>query len=221
MVQRTIFPRGGARPGAGRKPKGERAMVTPARRKPLTRHVPAHVTMRLVGGLPTLRSKEPFAIVRAAIASATDRFDFRIVHFSVQSNHVHLIVEARDEHAMGRGMKGLGVRMTRRLNSLWNRKGPLYCDRFHAEPLETPRQVRNALLYVLNNARRHGVHAIGHCDPYSSGDWFDGWIDQPCLGIDSADIRGRLPCSPPRSYLLRVAWRRYGRLYLHESPAAR
>ena len=155
-------------------------MVAHVKRGKLSCHTPAHVTMRLAKDLPSLRVPETFAWLKAAFAGTNECFECRIVHFSVQSNHLHLIVEARDERALGRGMKGLAVRIASALNRAWKRTGRVFPDRFHAEVLETPRQVRNALLYVLNNARRHGVFTIGHCDPYSSGGEFDGWIDQPC-----------------------------------------
>jgi len=218
IEQLTFFPRGGKRAGAGRKPTGERALVSHAKREKMSWHTPAHVTMRLIAGLPTLRAPTPFAVLKAAFAGTTGRFDFQIVHFSVQSNHMHLIVEARDERALGRAMKGLGGRMTKALKKLWNVDGPIFADRFHSEVLRSPRQVRHNLLYVLNNHRKHGLHTIGYCDPYSSGDLFDGWIDAPCKQMDWADFGEHPPCSRPRSYLLRKGWRRHRPLDLHEVP---
>lgn len=219
--QLTIFPRGGRRRGAGRKPKGPRALVAHHERARITAHTPVLVTLRLVPDLPTLRQPETLALLKNVFARATDRFDFRIVHFSVQSNHLHFLVEAGDEHALGRGMKGLAVRMAMNLNRAWDREGALFVDRFHAEVLQSPLPVRNALVYVLNNARRHGIHAVGHCDPYSSGDFFDGWADERCARLDALARGERLPCSEPKSWLLRAGWRRHGLVYLHEVPGNR
>ncbi len=218
IEQLTFFPRGGKRAGAGRKPKGERALASHAKREAMSWHTPALVTMRLAAGLPTLRDPAPFARSKAAFAGATGRLGFQIVHFSVQSNHLHLIVEARSEHALGRGMKGLGGRMTKALKKLWNLEGDVFADRYHSEVLRSPRQVRNSLVYVLNNHRKHGLHTIGYCDPYSSGDLFDGWIDAPCKQMEWADFGERPPCSRPRSYLLRKGWQRHDLLDLHEVP---
>lgn len=216
IEQLTFFPRGGKRAGAGRKPKGERALVTHTKREAMSWHTPALVTMRLVARLPTLRDPTPLALLNAAFAGATGRLGFQIAHFSVQSNHLHLIVEARNEYALGRGMKGLGGRMTKALMKLWSLEGDVFADRYHSEVLRSPRQVRNSLIYVLNNHRKHGLHTIGYCDPYSSGDLFDGWIDAPCKLLDWADFEDRPPCSRPRSYLLRQGWQRHDLLDLHE-----
>jgi hypothetical protein len=219
--QLTIFPRGGKRDGAGRKPKGERALVSHAKRGRVDRHTPVHVTMHVADGLPSLRAPDAFARVVAALCGASDRPDCRVVHVSVQSTHLHMIVEARDEIALGRSMKGLAVRIARAVNSLWSRSGTVFRDRFHAESLGSPRQVRNALVYVLNNARKHGLHAVGHCDPCSSGDAFDGWLDAPGARIDSADIPITAACRSPESWLLRDGWKRHGLIGLHEVPGER
>jgi hypothetical protein len=137
-----------------------------------------------------------------------------LTHFSLQSNHLHLIAEAGDREAISRGMQGLLVRIARALNKLWNHRGSVFVDRFHARALRTPREVRAALVYVLANARHHGIRIAG-IDPFSSGAWFDGWKEQ-------LRIRGSLPqiLVAARTWLLRVGWTRHGRIGIGESPAS-
>jgi hypothetical protein len=135
-----------------------------------------------------------------------DRFGFRLVHFSVQSNHLHLIAEARDRHALALGMQGLGVRIAKALNKLWSRRGSVFSDRYHARILRTPREVRNALCYVLNNARRHGL-ALAGLDPFSSARWFDGWS-----GSEGPRVGEYGPIVAARTWLARVGWQRHGRI---------
>src|SRR5207247_1292169 len=107
-----------------------------------------------------------------------DEHGLRIVHFAIQSNHVHLLVEARDARSLSRGMQGLLVRIARNSNRAWKRKGSVFADRYHSRALRTPREVRNALVYVLQNSRKHGCHIAG-VDPFTSGRDFDGWKKQP------------------------------------------
>src|SRR5262245_60591710 len=76
---------GGKRRGAGRKPKGERAGVSHAKRPSLPARFPVLVTMKLCEGLETLRAKDVHAIVRAAIAAGR-REDFRVVEYSLQKD---------------------------------------------------------------------------------------------------------------------------------------
>jgi REP element-mobilizing transposase RayT len=88
------------------------------------------------------------------------------VHYSVQGNHVHLLVEAEDERALSRGMNGLGVRVAKGLNRVMGRSGKVLEERYHGHVLRTPTEVRRARSYLLQNAARHlGLRAP---DPYCS-----------------------------------------------------
>jgi REP element-mobilizing transposase RayT len=171
-------------------------------------------TVKLAKGLPSLREKDAYDLLRKVFAAACDRFGFRLVHFSIQRDHIHLIVEAADATALTRGMQGLTIRMARALNKLWGRKGTVFPDRYHARPLKTPREVRHALAYVLNNAWKHRGFGAHHPDAYASGWWFDGWLDQ----FTARNVPDR-PTAPARTWLLTFGWRRHGLLSLAEVPA--
>jgi putative transposase len=187
--------------------------------------------------LPSLRQHDEFEVLRFVFEEALEREDFRIVQFSVQTNHVHYICEARDKESLTRGMQSLGVKIARRLNQLWERAGRVFAERYHARALETPHEVRTALAYVLNNARKHGLGFIG-ADPYSSGESFDGWSEESAPFSNAPRDRGRVSSTgtsttAPRftrtvdcttaaaqSWLMRVGWRRHGLIHVHEIPGA-
>lgn len=128
--------------------------------------------MRLRREVWNLRSHRCFRALRRSFAAGCQRFGFRLVHFSVQGNHVHLIVEAPDASALGRAMKGLEVRMARALNEVMRRRGPVFADRYHAVLLDSPRRASNAVRYVLENWRVHaardGRPVPCGIDPYCS-----------------------------------------------------
>ena len=177
---------------------------------------PVHVTMRIREELPSLRGKEVFLALREALGKGKERFGCRLNHFSVQSNHLHLILEADDRVALTRGVQGLAIRIAKALNRVWERKGKVFAERYHEQVLESPQQLRNALLYVLNNSRHHDVQHTEHLpDAYSSGEWFDGWRDyrSPRRGAGA-------PVVPPRTFLQRKLWRRHGLLGTRETPGA-
>jgi REP-associated tyrosine transposase len=203
---------GGKRKGAGRKPKGAKAMAPHAKRERLKARHPVFVTMRLRAGLRSLRANDTHALLVAAFVAAS-RESFRIVEHSIQATHLHLIVEAQDERALARGMIGLSVRIVRGLNRLWKRSGSVFEDRYHARILTTPSAVRNALVYLLNNARKHGAWFAKSPDVYSSGPAFDGWR----AALSPAASRARLLPSP-RTWLLSVGWKRHGLLGVLEAP---
>jgi REP element-mobilizing transposase RayT len=182
--------------------------------------------------LPSLRAHTLFGRVRRALAQGRERFGFRLVQFSVQRDHLHLIVEASDRRALARGVQGLSIRVARAANGELGRKGRVFADRYHARALTTPRAVRFALRYVLLNIRKHearqGAQAVppGFVDPCSSAAWFEGWVRPPELAFGTAQsrsafaqsradfVRGGLTPSAPvvaaRTWLLRVGYRRAG-----------
>jgi hypothetical protein len=184
---------GGARPGAGPQARRESQVRTASRASRARRRHPVHVTLRLESGLASLRDRRSHSTVRHALARGSARFGLRLVHYSVQTNHLHLVCEAADERALGRGIKGVCVRIARALNRLWQRSGRVFADRYHCHVLKTPCEVHHALAYVLANAAHHKIHFAGP-DPCSSGKWFDGWRDG---AVDGARISSRRRC-PPR-----------------------
>jgi REP element-mobilizing transposase RayT len=162
-------------------------------------------------GVFQLRSRRCFRILSRALSLGSDRFGMRVTDYSVLGNHMHLIVEADDRGALSRGMQGLGIRIAKGLNRLMERKGRVFSDRFHARVLRTPREVRAALCYVLNNFRRHAVSwgkrlAATFVDPYSSAAWFDGWRNLPELTLQ---MPAKSTCASPTSWLRRIGWRRH------------
>jgi putative transposase len=208
--QWTIFPRGGAQRGAGRKPKGDRPLVAHTKRPARTRHDPVLVTTRLLAGLPNLRRGVVCDIVREALCAGAERFGFRLVEFSLQRDLLHLIAEADDQRALSRGMQGLLIRVAKRLNRAWQRHGTVFRDRYHAQELKSPRHVRYALVYVLQNARKHREIAAG-IDPLSSGPWFRGWLDRVASAAS--------PLPRASAWLLTTGWQRAGLLSTTERPA--
>lgn len=200
---------GGRRAGAGRKRAGPRPRVAHRARERFRGTCPAHVTLRLVDGLPSLRVRTTYRTLLAAMGAGCERFGMRLVHWSALGNHLHLLVEARGADSLARGMQGLAVRMARALNRAWGRRGRVFADRYHARPLRSPREVRAALGYVLLNARKHGLRVVG-IDPCSSGAWFDGW--RAGAGRERASSERPAWLRAARTWLLARGWRRSGLL---------
>jgi putative transposase len=206
---------GGARAGAGRRPKGASSGVSHLRRPAHSRHHPVHVTLKIVRGVPSLRGRGIFGRVQAALALARERFGFRLVHFSVQRNHVHLIAEAADRRALSRGVQGLTIRVARAVNARLDRAGRLFAERYHARALKTPRACSLAVRYVLLNVRKHadragalkmprawgggvrehvgapGAPHVGFVDPCSSAPWFARFARPRELVFGAAQYRAK------------------------------
>ena len=216
---------GGKRKGAGRKRLGARSNVPHRVRPAHGAGNPVLVTLR--AGFRPLRSQHVFPTVCLALAAATRRSgSFRIVQFSVQWDHVHLMVEARDERALSRGLQGVAIRIARSVNALVMRRGRFWADRWHGRELTSPRQVRNALVYVLANFRKHekGRVAAG-VDAFSSAGRFDGWsgftagavLPRAGPAVHGAMARW-VVVSESKTWLARVGWRRSGLVRVDEAP---
>jgi len=213
--------------------------MVPHRARPehKARH-PVHVTLR--AAFRALRSQHVFPTVCLALAGATRRApdDFRIVHFSVQWDHVHLVVEARDKRAIEAGMRSVAIRIARYVNELLSRRGRLWADRWHGRDLTSPRAVRNALVYVLANFRKHTTVAVPPgIDAFSSAVRFDGFrgFDRatgiPRAGppftrpvtLQSSPLATSLDSfvlvSPARTWLTAHGWRRHGLVRIDERPS--
>ncbi len=207
---------GGRRSGAGRK-AGANPGLPHASRECFGRALPAHVTLRLRPDLPSLRTVRIVRQIEYAFAAGCVRPGFRLVHYSLQGNHAHLIVEARARDALGRGMMAVAARLARAVNHVTGRTGRVLADRYHLRLLATPREVRNALRYVLLNARRHAAAAraavatVVRLDPASSARWFDGW-KRACRFNRENGVHERPPVARARTWLLTVGWRRHGLL---------
>ena len=186
-------------------------------------HCPVHVTLRVRPGVPSLRGGGLVREWRRSLAEANGRGNFRVAHYSLQGDHAHLIVEAHGKEALSRGMKSIGARLARAVNRVERRRGPVLDGRYHHRSLRSPREVRRALAYVLLNARRHLAKrrsfsplARAHLDGASSARWFDGWRPEAAKRIGVAS--GAPEVARPRTWLLRVGWRRHGLVDPGELP---
>jgi len=203
---------GGARKGAGRKPRGRPSMPHVTRPK-VDPRFPVQVTIRATPGLPSLRSPRVFGALRRAIARASVDH-FRVIHFSIQQDHGHFIVEGDEARRARGGVHGLAIRLALAVNRVLGRKGKVVGDRYHARPLTTPRQMRTSMVYVLLNFRKH-LRAPACIDPRSSGQHFSGWQATPVApNVAPATVQ-------PGTWMARVGWRLAGGpLRVDEHPGA-
>src|SRR5215831_17283061 len=216
--------RGGKRRGAGRPPKGKRAGSPHKKRPALHKRYPVHVVLRVVSPVGNLRRRCVYQAVREATLTSALREDFRIVHLSIQRNHVHLLVEADDKKALASGMQGFEISAARHLNAAINkgkpgsrRRGAVFPDRYHAEIITSPRQARHALSYVLSNWRKHredcnAPMSSWRIDWFSTAVMFPGWAE---YGDEQFLWRGPDTYDPlivyqPKTWLLREGWKKGG-----------
>jgi REP element-mobilizing transposase RayT len=231
-VQQDLFRHGGKRKGAGRKPKHGRAGAAHKKRDAVDGRQVLHIVLRTVSAVGNLRRREVYKAMRAATITAARRGGLRIVHASIQHNHIHLLAEADSAGALASGMQGFQISAARRINTAMavnhrRRRGAVFADRYHVVIIESPRQVRHALSYVLNNWRKHREDQHGRArtwlvDPFSTGILFSEWAElEGGPGWPIRDGYDPLIVSEARSWLLRVGWKRHGSISVREVPSRR
>jgi putative transposase len=161
--------------------------------------------------------------LKKAFAGSCCRAGFRLVHYSIQRDYLHMIVEADDHVALGRGMKALGTRIALAVHRVFERRGKVMAGRYHVRRLTSARQVRNALRYVLQNIRKHRFQRTGRAGPTSIDEassvrWFTGWEERGAP-FEVGDGSPR-EVAPARTWLLAAGWRRHGLIALAEIPGA-
>lgn len=213
---------GGKRPNAGRKrANGQRSRVVHAKRPIHKGRHPVHITLRAKAGLPSFRQQLVHRLFTEVLRDQRRRRykdDFRVIHFSMQTHHLHLIVEADTGRANGRyqplrsGVSGLEIAFARRLNMLLRRKGKVWDDRYHRRDLKTPKETANGLSYVFNNFTHHGERTYGEgvLDLYASGLVFDGWDGPHATPHDSE--RWRWPVCRAETWLASKGYLKHGKL---------
>lgn len=200
-----------------------------------------HVTLRARHGLPSFRQQLVHALLLRVLRDQRTRAykdHFQIVHFSIQSNHVHMVVEAgpsqdgpgsrgeasmtatRPKNPLRAGVSGFVIAFARRLNKLLGRKGKVWDDRYHRHDLASPYEVKASLRYVLNNHLKHGHIVIGDggFDFYSSAQHFDGWSGPLFDSFGEPEPWTKIRA---RTWLLSTGWKRHGLIGLAEKPGVR
>jgi hypothetical protein len=195
---------GGARQGAGRKSVGARQRAPHAAREEVRPYQPVHVSMRMAPHVWNLRSQRSFRVIDAAIRKARPDPTFRVVHFTILGNHLHLIVEAEGTRAFTRGVRALAIRVARGLNRMMGRTGSVFADRYDGHVLRTPTEVRNAVRYVLGNFESH---AMRRGELRSTTDWVDPFSSAATRCPREAQLAffPHIATSPPGTWLLRKA----------------
>jgi REP element-mobilizing transposase RayT len=220
MLQASRRPRGRPRKPGARAPH----LARPS----FERWAAVHVVLRVLPGLRSLRGCKTFRAIHRALSSGNLREDFRLVEYSVQSTHFHLLVESRSAKSLTRAIQGLAIRLARSVNRALCRTGTVFGDRYRSRVIRGPRDARNTLRYVLNNSRRHARSARRNQtrwkDPCSSAPWFRKWSipahappfipDQRYLFLTAL---GNAAVAP-RTSLLASGWSRAGPIHLLHTP---
>lgn len=201
---------GGKRPRAGR--PGKSGQVSHGKRPSLNGSTPVHVTWRLRADSLNLRCGEVSEVFKASALGAK-KCGLRILHYSIQGNHLNIMAEASGNSDLYRGLRSFVVRFSKGVKRIVSVRGPLFAGRYHLHVLKTPTEVKRALAYILQNFSKH-AKLIWHLDEFSSAPFFGQW--SALLGLNLGPLlkdKENFPDLPmhlsrPRSWLAREGWLR-------------
>lgn len=150
--------KGGRRPGSGRKRIHSKGVAHRSREKVTTR-TPLHINFKY---RTHIKNKQCLKLLKKAIVNARSH-GLRIIHFSLQSNHIHLLIESESNEILTRGMRSLTVTMAKGLKA-----GRVQLERYHLHVLRTIREAKHAAEYILFNQQKHEKGTYSKVDGYSS-----------------------------------------------------
>ncbi|MCC6811177.1 MAG: hypothetical protein IT381_27350 [Deltaproteobacteria bacterium] len=232
-------------PGRPRKPVGAKKIVPHTPRPSLGTNSAVHVTLKLRRHVPNLRNRKKYALVKKAfsrfrfVSRSCPRVGapgdvvrvehgFRLVHYAVLGDHVHMLCEADSARWLARGVQKLAISLARLLNAAGVREaggsldpragsfreragwiGKIFAERYHLHALATPTEIAACLDYLFTNASKHfaGINAVRCKITLATGTTryldIDGFTSFAELHT-SADP----PMAPPRGTLLRKELRK-------------
>ena len=105
------------------------------------------------------------------ITLSKKEFPFKIYAYCLMNNHVHLIIEA-ESNMLSKSMKSLLIRYVYYFNKTYQRKGPLFQNRFYSKNVENQDyflSVCSALSYTFVLTLITATIAISFCSFFT---WF-------------------------------------------------
>jgi REP element-mobilizing transposase RayT len=153
--------------GAGR-PAIHDVGIRHRERPKLTRLSSLHLTVKINRIKADLKNKSTLKVLKRAICNARKK-GLRVVHFSLEYDHIHLLIESPNNSTLGRGMQSLGVTMARGINLFKKSEGGVYKHRYHFRKISSSRELKRVMHYIFNNGVKHGTaknlvnqyHSIG------------------------------------------------------------
>jgi REP element-mobilizing transposase RayT len=142
--------RGGRRPDSGRNRIHSKGVSHRVREK-VTARTPVHINFKV---LTYIQNKPCLEILHIAITKAQTH-GLYIIYFALQSNHIHFIAETKDNQTLTKGMRSLTICFAKRIQQLKKVNEPIQIERYHLHVLKNPKEVENALNYVIYNEVHH------------------------------------------------------------------
>lgn len=125
-----------------------------------------HITIKVRDNKADIKNKRILQSLHHAIKRARLQ-GVRVLHFTLEYNHVHLVIESSNHKELHKGMQAFGISLAKKINKLKNLKGTVYKNRYHQKLLKSRSEFKNAVQYVFGNGVKH-KRASSKLDPFNS-----------------------------------------------------
>ncbi|MGZ3787001.1 MAG: transposase [Bacteriovorax sp.] len=125
-----------------------------------------HLTVKIKKNKAEMKNKSVFSLLKRAILNAR-RQGLKVIHYSLEYDHVHLLIEAENNHILGKGMQAFGGTFSKAINRMRKLKGGVYKHRYHFRKISSARELKNVMNYIFTNGLKHKT-AKNIVNPYNS-----------------------------------------------------
>jgi len=151
--------------GAGRPAlwdKGIRHTLRPRLKKASS----LHLTIKVKKIKAEIKNKAVLNLLKRAISNARKQ-GLIIIHYTLEYDHINLLIEADNNSTLAKGMQSLGVTLSKGINRLKKLKGAVYKHRYHFRQISSPSELKKVMSYIFNNGLKH-KSARSLVNPYNS-----------------------------------------------------
>lgn len=141
---------------------GIRHLARPHLKKPSS----LHLTIKIKKIKADIKNKSILSILKRAILNARKK-GLRVLHYSLEYDHVHLLIEAENNTILGKGMQAFGVTLSKAINRVRKLKGGVYKHRYHFRQISSARELKNVMNYIFSNGMKHKT-AMSIVSPFNS-----------------------------------------------------
>ncbi|MGZ3789032.1 MAG: transposase [Bacteriovorax sp.] len=125
-----------------------------------------HLTVKIKKNRADMKNKSVLGLLKRAIKNAR-RQGLKVIHYSLEYDHVHLLIEADNNYILGKGMQAFGVTLSKAINRMRKLKGGVYKHRYHFRHISSARELKNVMNYIFTNGLKHKT-AKNIMNPFNS-----------------------------------------------------
>ena len=116
-----------------------------------------HVVAKTNRGEFILHSDEMKELFLSILKAAKKKFSFKLKHFCIMSNHIHMLLEPAPETSLSKLMQWILSVFAIRFNRIFGQIGHVWYDRFKSNVIISFHHLVNTFQYISENPVKAGI----------------------------------------------------------------